>query len=281
MHVVEKRMEPAIASAFVADLAMRSHSTEMRERGVNPVKRIFQGIAKYVLGACGYELRMVRLPREEKFNIPDREFYQPLFSPWHAAAFQKYFAIASPRSLVAADACFVLYTLLQQAMHVPGDVWECGVYRGGTAAMMSQGLRDAGSAKKLLLFDTFAGMPESGNPVDTHVAGDFGDVSLESVLEYIGGSDICVAIPGLIPQTFVGLEQAQIAMAHIDVVLYQATLDSIAFIWPRLSAGGFVVFDDYGFGSCPGARAAVDEFFADKTAVPLCLPTGQAIVFKS
>jgi len=44
--------------------------------------------------------------------------------------------------------------------------------------------------------------------------------------------------------------------------------------------GGFIVCDDYGFPSCPGARAAVDEFFAGKTAFPLCLPTGQALVFK-
>jgi len=47
-----------------------------------------------------------------------------------------------------------------------------------------------------------------------------------------------------------------------------------------LSVGGFIVFDDYGFPSCPGARAAVDEFFSGKSYFPLCLPTGQALVFK-
>jgi len=48
---------------------------------------------------------------------------------------------------------------------------------------------------------------------------------------------------------------------------------------PQFSAGGFF-FDDYGFPTCPGARQAVDEFFADKPEVPLVLPTGQAIVIK-
>ena len=44
--------------------------------------------------------------------------------------------------------------------------------------------------------------------------------------------------------------------------------------------GGMIVFDDYGFPSCPGARRAVDEAFANRPEVPICLPTGQALVVK-
>ena len=40
-----------------------------------------------------------------------------------------------------------------------------------------------------------------------------------------------------------------------------------------------MVFDDYGFPTCPGAKAAVDEFFHGRKEVPLVLPTGQAVVF--
>jgi len=36
----------------------------------------------------------------------------------------------------------VLYSLLKQAIHISGNVWECGVYKGGTAAMMAAMLRD-------------------------------------------------------------------------------------------------------------------------------------------
>jgi O-methyltransferase len=32
--------------------------------------------------------------------------------------------------------------------------------------------------------------------------------------------------------------------------------------------------------SCPGARQAVDEYFAARPEVPLVLPTGQAVVFR-
>jgi O-methyltransferase len=40
-----------------------------------------------------------------------------------------------------------------------------------------------------------------------------------------------------------------------------------------------MVCDDYGFVSCPGARKAVDEFFANLKDVPIELPSGQALIF--
>lgn len=214
--------------------------------------------------------------------LPDRELYTPIFSPWRAnqGEFRQFFNIAAPKTLVSPDRCHVLYTLLQQAIHVEGDIWECGVYKGGTAAMMAKILRKYGAWKKLYLFDTFAGMPETHAEKDWHKQGDFSDTSLAAVQAYVQEADLCVYRPGFIPDTFAGLEAKKIAFAHIDVDIYHAILDSLEFIWPRLSFGGFIVFDDYGFPTCPGARMAVDEFFKHKACFPLCLPTGQALVFK-
>jgi|GEM_PF-685132 len=274
--------QQSLYSRVAAKIALRSQSTLLRLRAQRPINILLKNLVQFVLECCGYQLRRVTLPREEKFNIPDRDLYRPLYSPWMGEGeFRRYFNIVSPRSLVAADACHTLYSLMRQAMHIPGDIWECGVYKGGTSAMLANMLQDAGSQKKLYMFDTFAGIQQPGDSIDSHGCGDFGDACLDSVLEYINCGSVCMARPGLIPQSFVGLESAKIAMAHIDVVLYKSTLDCIEFIWPRLSQGGFIVFDDYGFGSCPGARAAVDKFFSGNNCVPICLPTGQAIVFKS
>jgi hypothetical protein len=41
-----------------------------------------------------------------------------------------------------------------------------------------------------------------------------------------------------------------------------------------------MLFDDYGFPACPGARKAVDEFFRDRPEAPVVLATGQAVVIK-
>jgi O-methyltransferase len=214
-------------------------------------------------------------------SIPDADLYRPFFSPWLGQSeFRTYYDIALPKTLVSPDRCYILYTLLRQAMHIKGDVWECGVYKGGTAAMMAAILKDNCPSKRLYLFDTFEGMPETDDDKDLHKKGDFSDTSLVAVTNYIGPDYVCVFRKGFMPETFIGLESAQIAFAHIDVDIYKSIIDCLQFIWPRLSYGGFIVFDDYGFPTCPGARLAVDEFFEREACVPLCLPTGQALIFK-
>jgi O-methyltransferase len=231
----------------------------------------------------GYDIRRIGTasnPKDIPKHIPNAALYQPLFSPWLGKQFTCYYAIAAPRTLVSADRCYVLYTLLKQALTVKGDVWECGVYQGGTAAMLAKVISESGTDKKLFLFDTFAGMPATDKDRDLHQEGDFSDTSVEQVEAFVNAPDVAVLRRGYIPDTFSGLESHCIAFAHIDVDIYRSVIDSIKFIWPRLSPGGFVVFDDYGFPSCPGALRAVDEFFAQTPAHPLCLHTGQALVFK-
>lgn len=85
---------------------------------------------------------------------------------------------------------------------------------------------------------------------------------------------------GWMPDTFAGLEDRTFCFAHIDVDLYSSIMTSCKFMYPRMSRGGSMVFHDYGFPSCPGARQAVDEFFLDKPEEPLVLQTGQVVVCK-
>lgn len=212
--------------------------------------------------------------------IPDAAFYRPRFSPWLGyGGFDQVMAQVAPHSLVSPDRVWILRTLAQQALALPGELWECGVYKGGTAIMLAALLADA-PGKRLRLFDTFAGMPATDPDRDLHRQGDFSDNDLESVRRRVGDDPRIHYHAGRIPETFDGLDEAPIALAHVDVDIHQSVTDCCTFIYPRLCAGGFMVFDDYGFASCPGARSAVDAFFADKPERPLVLPTGQAVVFK-
>jgi len=216
--------------------------------------------------------------------IPDNDFYHPLFSPWIGFGdFPTFHRCAVHHTIVSPDRCYMLYSLARQALSLTGDFWECGVYKGGTAAMLAELIARMASARKhhLRLFDTFSGMPDTDREKDLHQRGDFADTSLEGVRSVVGHDEIVSYHQGFIPDTFKGLESSQIALAHVDVDIYQSVLDCCRFIFPRLTYGGFMVFDDYGFPSCPGARAAVDEYFRETTAYPLVLPTGQAVIFKS
>lgn len=218
------------------------------------------------------------------FPLKDAQFYRPVFSPWLGyGEFADFYRRAQGNTLVSPDRCYVLYSLARQALNVEGDFWECGVYRGGTAAMLAQVLARLPSArpKQLHLFDTFAGMPDTDRAKDLHQAGDFSDTSIDAVRHAVKCDGIVRYHQGLIPNTFRGLEGSAIAFAHVDVDIYRSVLDCCQFIYPRLSPGGVMVFDDYGFATCPGARSAVDEYFAASGTFPLILPTGQALVFKS
>ena len=229
---------------------------------------------KQAARTAGFEIR--RLPRVT--TIPDAELYEPFYAPWRSPAFATTYARIAPYAVASQERCYVLAILAAQAARLDGEVWECGVYRGGTAMLLAERL--AGTGRMLRLFDTFAGMPPTDAAKDLHSAGDFADTSLADVRARVRG-DFVRFHPGVIPQTFQELEAARIAFAHVDVDIHSAHVACCEFIFPRLCVGGFIVFDDYGVPSCPGARAAVDDFFRGTDSIPLALPTGQAIVFKS
>jgi O-methyltransferase len=212
-------------------------------------------------------------------GIPDAERYQPFYSPWLASDFQALYREISPYTLVSIERCWTLTQMLAQALNVEGDVVEAGIFQGGTARLLKIGIQKTGG-RNLLLFDSFEGMESVSRTADRHQRGDFADTTLEGVRKVVGTEPFIEYKKGWVPNTFAGLEQRTFCFAHIDLDLYQSILDCLEFLYPRMARGAVMVFDDYGFPSCPGARRAVEQFFTGRPEKPLALMTGQALVFK-
>lgn len=215
--------------------------------------------------------------------VPDVQLYRPLFSPWEGEpVFESIFQKVKSHTLCSRDRCYILWTTLRQALANEGDVVECGVFRGGTALLEAMTMEASGpdQRRRLHLFDSFEGMPETVQGVDRLKRGDLGDTSVSVVETLFGSFPFADIHPGFIPATFVGLKLDKVCWAHIDVDVYESVRDCISFIYPKLCPGGFMIVDDYGFPSCPGARKAVDESFASLVEVPICLPTGQCLIVK-
>lgn len=231
-----------------------------------------------VLARVGLDVQYVgKIPPQ----TPDRECYRPRFEPWHDSQWSELLRAGDTTSLVTLDRRYVLASLLRQALrNVEGDVIECGVYRGGTARLFADLLRASDSGKTLHLFDTFSGIPERTSGQDVHAVGDFSDTSVEGVRRTLGDFPAAEFHRGFIPDTFAELQNGAFCFAHVDVDQYETTREATRYVYPRLSPGGFIVYDDYGFASCPGVRHAVDEEFAGKPEQPLVLATGQCVVFK-
>ena len=174
----------------------------------------------------------------------------------------------------------ILKQLLLSTAPVAGEVWELGVYTGGTARLIRNVLVADEAPPPLRLFDTFAGMPATDPARDLHQEGDFADVTLAGVQNLVGNEPFIDYRAGMVPTTFAGLEHVTIRFAHIDLDIHAPIAAAIAFVFPRMPPGGVMLFDDYGFATCPGARIAVNEAF-DALRVPVVvLPTGQAFVSK-
>ncbi len=227
--------------------------------------------------------------------IPDRDFYRPsehgdwLFSPLQVQGevrgygeFHEYLLTAlDAGTAVGPERLYTLFTLARQCLHLSGDFIEAGVWKGGTAALFAKLIREHSPHPRLLhLFDTFSGMPET-HACDTYYkGGEFADTSLDVVRAKVS-AEFAHFHAGLIPETFAGCEDLRFAFAHIDLDVYQSIRDSCEFVYPRLCVGGVMVLDDYAWSTCPGARRAVDEFFASRVTRPLVLSNGQAVVFKA
>ena len=179
-------------------------------------------------------------------------------------------------TLVDKIRCFMLYQFSRHVASLRGDIAEVGVYKGGTAKLLAKSFESKG--KIVHLFDTFTGMPESDTARDFHMAGDFGDTSLEKVRNFLSDCINVRFYQGFFPETSKPVENTTFCIVHVDADIYQSISDCCRFFYPRLERGGIMVFDDYGFISCPGAKIAVDEFFLDKPEKPCYLPTGQCFV---
>lgn len=180
---------------------------------------------------------------------------------------------------------YVLLSAARSIANVPGDSAECGVFRGAASFMILSSQVHA--AKQHHVFDSFEGLsaPDERDKVDpegVHYSWQKNDLSTPQAVaeKNLSAFSNVHYHRGWIPARFAEVETRRFSLVHIDVDLYQPTYDSLAFFYPRMNAGGLIVCDDYGFNTCPGAKAAFDDFFAEKPEGVIHLTTGQALVFK-
>ena len=123
---------------------------------------------------------------------PDARLRKLLSNSWPTHGdFGKHYDRAKPHTLVSADRCYMLHVLASMALSLGGDIWECGVYRGGTAILFAELIASTqGTRSRLHLFDTFQGMPITDPEKDLHQHGDFADTDLATVQERVGRDDI-------------------------------------------------------------------------------------------
>ena len=175
---------------------------------------------------------------------------------------------------------FELYQLAKSVCNLEGDVAELGVFRGGSAKLLAKLFNKHSPSKKVLLFDTFEGLPVSDKSQDIFQKGGISITSYEEVQKCLQDCSNVIIHKGLFSETLPKIQNQLFCFVHIDADLYSSVLECCDFFYPKMTKGGIMLFDDYGNLCAPGAKSAVNQFFADKTESPIWLSSGQCIVIK-
>jgi hypothetical protein len=234
------------------------------------VKRLI----KSLLRRAGYELSPILPPqtlREQNPDVTDIE--------WAIYSEIKSLTMLSLERIVAN--LRAIEHVVQK--RIPGDIVECGVWRGGSSMAMAMALlRRSDTDRTLWMYDTFEGMTD---PTDADRS--YGGIAAEAllveakqrevperslVLAYASLEDVrhnmgatgypmshIQFVKGPVEQTIPGTAPDRIALLRIDTDWYESTRHELIHLYPKLSSDGILIIDDYGHWQ--GARRAVDEYF--------------------
>jgi O-methyltransferase len=191
-------------------------------------------------------------------------------SPYTRTSPERIFALCEAVSYIAAG-------------EVPGDIVECGVWRGGSMMAAARTLSRLGDrGRHLYLFDTFEGMTPPGEQdvsFEGARAADLLEASrkedsyslwcysrLEEVKRVFDGIDYdgdqIHFVKGRVEETLPEHAPERIALLRLDTDWYESTRHELVHLFPRIVPGGVIIVDDYGHWR--GARQAVDEYFQEQ-----------------
>jgi len=192
------------------------------------------------------------------------------------------------------------YNLVQfyQYIHkLDGKTAECGCWKGLSSLLVcsyEKKINPTYRGQLHEIYDSFEGLsvPALNDTINNKVlassmgkcGGELGDFSenlsnVQNSLKEFPGVNYN---KGWIPDVFelVVANDCVYKFVHIDVDLYEPTLGSFEYFYPKLVTGGIIICDDYGSLRWPGAKKAVEEYCNENKIDFIALSTGQAVVIK-
>ncbi len=215
--------------------------------------------------------------------VPEYRFKWPQMTWWQSEAFNAYLDRFDERRGHNTDRRWLVAQLLRLIECVPGDTAEVGCYRGAMSWLICQANQQVAKQQPRVhhLFDSFEGLSQPGSSDGVHWQA--GALACSESLVQANLSPFAGQFwtyKGWVPERFSEVADRSFAFVHIDVDLHDPTLESLEFFYPRLSPGGILVCDDYGFSSCPGAMLACDRYLAGKPEAMVQLADGGGFLIK-
>jgi O-methyltransferase len=165
-----------------------------------------------------------------------------------------------------------LYFLVEtvNAMNLGGDIVECGVWNGGSAALMGFADTYGRNARRrpIWLFDSFAGLPPPGPNDGASEKQQYFEGLNKGSIQQVTKAFTKVRVPmnhvriqqGWFNSTLKSVDLEYIAILHIDADWYESVMLVLNALYHKVVPGGFIVLDDYGYWQ--GCGRALGDFFA-------------------
>jgi len=165
--------------------------------------------------------------------------------------------------------------LFNLVLKVPGDIFECGVYRGnGLMAFhaLSQVLEPYNVHRKFVGFDTFTGFPKGTEHDPELNPGYFSDSNFDTLLSaiefqkrdsLISHVDRVTLVKGdareTLPNYLATHPHQIVALLYMDFDLYEPTKIALESVIPLIPKGGVIAFDQAGQSKWPGETLALKQ----------------------
>lgn len=180
-------------------------------------------------------------------------------------------------SLLTGDENFNILSFARGFADKEGSFIEIGTYQGCSARLICSVKGD----KKFYVCDTYEGLPKSHEKDRAvHHQKQYA-CSEESVGAFLSEFQNVTLVKGFFPDSAKGAipDDERFAFAHIDVDLYEGTLQGIEYLYPRMIPGGVIISHD--FSILAGVRNAVYEFMEKHPEATMVeLPTTQCMIIK-
>lgn len=168
-----------------------------------------------------------------------------------------------------------LIAALEVALAQPGDVVECGVFRGASLRRIAATVKERAPGRTVFGLDSFEGFPDDGiTDADTQafrgrkrLLGKFKDADdAPARLDgFARAFDIDLVLKkGYFEHTLPDLAGRKLSFLHIDCDTYAGHVEVLGALFDQVVSGGMIALDDYRDPAWPGATQAVDEFLADR-----------------
>ena len=172
---------------------------------------------------------------------------------------------------------YILLYFCKLAIHTRGDFMELGCYQGSTVFQIIKGTNFKKQDRRYYLYDLF-GWKEGDE--HSYFAGHDDPKMYENVSEKFSAFPFVRVIKGSVPDSFNEGVPDKVAFAHIDMNHPVAESGALEIILPKLSSGGVIILDDYGWWGYSSQKIALDPIASKHDLEILELPTGQGLLIK-